>query len=135
MPGIPEEAGWQREGNCATRCLLCFLAGNHPQWKLALPSEARIHPQTPFQTARWRCLPGALRPLVRTIALEGRGITSSFALACWSPLGKPLQIGQVIVTNHLLPKFMDLAVERSPMGGEARPTGGWTMFPLVYSGC
>lgn len=60
MPGIPEEAGWQREGDCATRCLLCFLAGNHFQWKLALPSEVGIHPQTPFQTAKWQCLPQAL---------------------------------------------------------------------------
>lgn len=50
-------------------------------------------------------------------------------------LGKPLQVGQVIVTNHLLPRFMDLALERSPTGGEAQPTGGWNMFPLVYRGC
>lgn len=106
-----------------------------PPWKFALPSEVGIYPQTPFQTARWRCLPGALPPLVRTTALEGRGITSSFALACWPPLDKPLQVGQVIVTNGLLPEFMDLAVERSPTGGKVQPTGGWNVLPLGYSGC
>lgn len=60
MPGIRGEAGWHREGNCATRCLLCFLAGSDSQWKLSLPSEVGIHPQTPFQRAGWQCLPGPL---------------------------------------------------------------------------
>lgn len=32
-----------------------------------------------------------------------------------------------MATNHLLPKFMDLALECSPMGREVRPTGGWTV--------
>lgn len=49
-------------------------------------------------------------------------------------LGKPLQVGQGIVTSHLLPKFMDLALERSPTGREVQPTGGWNMILLVSSG-
>lgn len=50
-------------------------------------------------------------------------------------LGKPLQIGQILVTNHLLSKFMDLALEGSPIGRETQPTGGQGMFPLVYGRC
>lgn len=112
-----------------SRCLLCLLGGRNSKFR---PARSESPSSFSSKSRRWQRLPDALCHLGQTAGTRGQDQQRPQPSSSLVPSDKNLfWAEQNVATNHLLPRFPDLALEGRPIGREPHSSGGWEMFSLV----